>query len=390
MIYHMKFRAINVRNGVFDDLPMRTISAECVAGMRIDFDSSGQLESRSLQANGLPNGQGTSIDTTITTLTAGLIADIGQHWILNYTPSWVSYSATSMRNSFNQSFLIIGATTADDWSLQFSEGFQSANNVIVETAQQTKQHSWATSFSAVRKLGTHSTYEGSVNLDERYAENSPNYRTWSTQQWLKSQVSPKVHAGLGLILGYVDFTKPSNSNSRSEQYLGEIGWKPTDKLDLSIQGGTESRHSQTAGTATLHNPTLQASLQYNPFDHTRVSFTAFRKTSNSYFTNELTKNNGWSAGLNQRLLEKLTLSLNYTHQTSDYIAFGAAPTLGSNAGRSDDLSSFNSSLSVQLFKHWTLAAIYQKSKNMADKTGVTIANYSFSTTQYGLELNARF
>ncbi len=335
-----------------------------------------ELQVRYLQANGLPQGPGTTIDTNITTVTAGLTAELGEHWILNFAPTWVNYSDIRMRDSVNQSFKLKGATAIDDWTLQFSESLQTSIDVLAETAEQTKQRSWATVISGVRKLGNRSSYEGTASLKERYTDKFPDTKTWSTQQWLKTQLSPKVNAGLGLDLGYVDIVK--QADMKYEQYLAQLNWKATDKLNVSIQGGLENRHSQAANTKTLHNPTLQASLGYKPLEHTRITITHSRSVSNSYFTDELVKNQEWSLALNQRLLGKLILDLNYSSQKNDYLTFGGI------TGRTANLNSFNSTLSVQVFKYWTVSAIYQSSKNTSPPL-LGQQDFRYSTTQYGLE-----
>ena len=344
-----------------------------------------------MKSSGLPSGQGINIDTNIFTFGAGLTVEAGQHWILNYSPTWVNYSAASMHDSVNHDLKLVGATTVDAWSLQFTESYQSSTDILAETAEQTKQHTWSTLVSASRRIGLRSSYEGSASLNERYAEKAPDALTWSTQHWLRTQVSPKVNAGLGLDLSLVDFTNSKRANMKSVQYLGQLNWKPTNKLDFAAQGGLESRRSEAAGTGTMNSPTLRISLGYQPLDHTRLTLAHFRSVSNSYFDDTVTKNKGWSVSLNQRLLEKLHLDLSYSQQTSDYTVFGGSTTPASSVfGRSDDLSSFNSTLSVQVFQHWTLGAIYQRSKNASEQASLALARFSFNTTQYGLELSGRF
>jgi hypothetical protein len=49
------------------------------------------------------------------------------------------------------------------------------------------------------------------------------------------------------------------------------------------------------------------------------------------------------------------------------------------------VKSFNATLSIVVFQKWTVAAIYQNSKNDSSQTG-----YNFSTNQYGLQLSGRF
>ena len=383
-----------IRATAVTDSPLAPNYNEAVSGNPItigQFRIHPSLFTSYMQANGLPSGQGVNIDTTIFTFSPSLTADVGEHWILNYSPSWVNYSAAKMQDSVNQNFQLIGATAADAWMLHFSEGFQSSLAVLAETAQQTKQHTWDTTVSGTRNIGTHSSYDGSVSLNERYADVAPDARTWSTQHWLRSQVSPKVNAGIGVHLSWIDFTSAKRANTDSIQYLGQLNWKPSNKINLSAQGGLEAIRSKGSGTETKHNPTHQVTLGYQPFEHTTLTIVESDTVANSYFDDTLTKNKGWNVSLNQRLLEKLQLTVTYGDQTSDYITFGGNTTPDPSVrGRSDDLTTFNSTLSIQLFQHWTLSAIYSRSKNDSSLATTNGANFNFTTTQYGLQLSAKF
>jgi len=156
------------------DSPLAPDYKQAVSGTPFEFGELRifpSLQARYMHATGLPVGTGASVDSDITTVTPGITAELGQHWILNYSPSWVNYTAKSMSDSVNQSFLLNGATTtASEWSLKLAEGFQSSNDTIAETAQQTKQNTWSTSLSADHKLGQRSSYEGTASMVDHYGK----------------------------------------------------------------------------------------------------------------------------------------------------------------------------------------------------------------------------
>jgi hypothetical protein len=218
---------------------------------------------------------------------------------------------------------------------------------------------------------------------DHYGDGFPETRDWSTQQFVLQKITDKTSAGLGLNFGYTQITKAADMDY--VQYLGRFNWQSTEKIALSAQGGIEDRHSMSASAHDVHNPILQISLGYQPFEHTRFTLTDFNNVSTSFYNNTITKNKGWSLALNQRLLEKLNLDLSYGEQTSDYSSFGGGNAINGQNGRSDDVKSFNATLSIVVFQKWTVAAIYQNSKNDSSQTG-----YNFSTNQYGLQLSGRF
>ena len=376
-----------VQQSTLNDSPLALNYKDAVSGTPIEFGGFRiypSLAVRYMRATGLPVETGVSVDTSITTVTPAITAELGQHWILNYSPSWVTYSNKSMTDSVNQSFQLNGATTTvSGWDLKISEGFQSSNDTIPETAQQTKQNTWTTNLSADHKFGQRSSYEGSASMNDHYGVGFNDTRDWSTRQFLNMKMTEKTSAGLGIALGYTEISHAADMDY--VQYLGQLNWQSTKKIALSAQGGIENRHSMSASAHDVSNPILQVSLGYQPFDHTRITLTDFSNVSSSFYDNTITKNKGWSLALNQRLLEKLNLDLSYSEQTNDYLGFGANSPNNSVNGRSDDVKSFNATLSVVVFKKWSVAAIYQSSKDDSNQIG-----YHSSTTQYGIELRGRF
>lgn len=342
-----------------------------------------QLSLRYIQVDGLPTGLGTTQNTSISTISPGLGLELGSNWVLNYNPSWINYSAKSLSDTTSQAVTIIGAIKLNEWTFRFTENYQSSEDILVETATQTKQHNWVTDLTAYRKVGQRSKYDGTVSLNERYLDgNLSDSKTLSTMHWLRVQITQKVNAGVGVGLTKTDIKR--GDDMHSEEYMASIRWQSTRKIDLSIQGGFETRHFDTAGVGSLNSPTMQITLGYRPFDNTRITAASTRSVSNSFFNNEVTRNSGWSVSLNQRLLEKLNLSMTYNDMSNDYTSFttAALPTT-----RKDNYTSFNTSLGVKVLKYWTLAAIYQSTKN---SSAGAQAGFGFSTDQYGVELTGAF
>jgi hypothetical protein len=173
----------------------------------------------------------------------------------------------------------------------------------------------------------------------------------------------------------------AHPNSRYEKYLGNLKWDPTETVDLSLQAGWQDWHSLATAGLDERNPVLQATLGLQPFPQTRLAFSDSRATANSLTGDSVTDNKGWTASLNQRLLGVLYLDLAYAQMTADYRS-----TTGNALGnRSDDVKSFSTALSVQLFKYWRLAGTYHKSKN--DSSDL---NYRYTSTQYGVEVRGSF
>ena len=332
-----------------------------------------------VHADGLPVLTGTRVTSDIYTFAPGLLADLGEHWTFDYTATVHNYSAKELRDSVDHEVRLVGADKSPDWNFQLTESYSITNSILVETAAQTKQKTWVNALSAEHNFGNLLRYQGTAGMTKTTTEALSDTNDWTTEQWLRAAVSPKVVAGLGFGLGYSDII--ARPNTHYEKYLGEFKWRPTDKVNLLVQGGWEDWHSLSAAVGDQRNPILQATLEWLPFDQTRFSLTDGRHVSNALFGNSAIESNTWGASLNQRLFGVLFLNLTYNHDSSNYRS-GPGSLL---TDRSDDTNTFYSSLSVVLFKHWNLGVTYQTSKNDSNQ-----ALFKYDSKQYGLELRAKF
>jgi hypothetical protein len=120
-----------------------------------------------LLSNGLPVLGGRRITSEVRTVSAGLSADLGQHWSLDYSPSWVSYTANAMADSFNQSASLSGGLSFQDLSIQVSQSYSDSNPTLVETARQTEQKSWSTHLGAAYNYSQKLKFNFSTGMAER-------------------------------------------------------------------------------------------------------------------------------------------------------------------------------------------------------------------------------
>jgi hypothetical protein len=335
---------------------------------------------RHVRAEGLQVAPGLTVDTDIDTVAAGLQADLGSNWTIDYTPTWTNYSTRLYRDTVDHLANLRGALAYENWALFMSETYSVASPILIETAQQTKQRSWATELGATYNFGPALQFRTTADLNEQYADITPDTREWSTTNWLTYRYSPHLDVAAGLGLGYVDIV--ALPDMQYQRYLGRINWRIAEKLVLSSEGGVERRQSRSAAVADMNNPLLQASLTYTPFATTQLVITHARAVANSFFQADLTKSSTWSTSLNQRLLEHLFLSSTYSRQTVDYT------TITGLAGppRGDRVRSFNARLmTAPMLKRWIAAVTYQR---IQDRSNLAIFN--FTSTQYGIELSCRF
>jgi uncharacterized protein (PEP-CTERM system associated) len=95
---------------------------------------------------------------------------------------------------------------------------------------------------------------------------------------------------------------------------------------------------------------------------------------------QVTETTSVTADLNQRLLGRLYLDLQGGYNTVNYVA-----SSGTTTGRTDDYYTFNARLKLQFLKRATATIFYQYSDNSS-----TLAAYTFSSNQTGIELGYQF
>jgi hypothetical protein len=111
-----------------------------------------------------------------------------------------------------------------------------------------------------------------------------------------------------------------------EQLQRRVNWRATDKISFQLHDGVEDRQFLSGGAAHLINPVFGDSVQYQPFEQTKISLTGEWVVAAYYLqNNQVTESTGVSAGLNQRLVKKLSLDLNGGYQLIKYVSSVSTP-----------------------------------------------------------------
>ena len=334
---------------------------------------------RYLYGDGVPASPGRQLTTSIHDFAPEFLFDIGSHWMLDYTPTWRFYSDDAFHDKTDHSVRLTGGTAYENWLLQFSERYAVSSPTLVETAAQTDQRTWATAFNASGRFGSKWRLDTAINYNERYSDVSPDSRDLSGSGWVNYQLSGGVNAALGLTGGTVNMSVgPDMTYVRP---LARLNWQLTNKTSFDLQGGVEKRSFSSSGRSDTNNAILNAALHYAPVETTRITLQADRDVSVSYFASQITKNTRLSAALDQRLLEKFQVRVRVGREKSSYMA----TTATAFAGRDDTHTTFDARLSSKLLLRGTLAFVYRHGKNDS-----SLAGYTFTSDQYGVELGFRF
>lgn len=338
-------------------------------------------------ATNLLRSVGDPQDSIFEEISLNLAFDYTELWTFIYRPSWTYYSNDRFEDSTAHSADFSTNFAVQDWGIGFRQSYRDSNGSLVQTGSQTQQEIWGTTLSASRQINSSWYLDLSANQDLRAANNQdllaarnyPDVKDRSISGWLRHQATSALNSSIGLVWGYADIDP--GLNTKYMQALLRFGFRPTDKLSVSLQGGIDSRQIDAPGFDRQQNPTYNGSIQYQAFDHTTLAFSMARQISASYFSNFNNEMESVTLSLRQRLLEHFNLTVSYGEQSSKFLDF-----FGNFAvARSDEYNSFSINLSTQLMKRISLSAFYRNNENASNVTG-----FGFSSDQTGFQIGYRY
>jgi hypothetical protein len=339
---------------------------------------------RLLYGDGIANADSNHVATAVQEVSPGILLSLGDHWTLDYTPTWRFYSSADFQDTLDHNVRLTGGAAYENWNFGLSQGYSLSSAPLVETGTQTETEDFSTGLNATYRFNSQMWMDLTLNQNivsaQNFSTNAQNfndYKEWSTVDWLNHQFWPGLNGGLGVSLGYVD--GQSTNDMAYERLELRSQWRMTDKFSLHAEGGFEVRQFLQPGGDTIINPIAGAGIQYEPFEQTRISLTADRVVTTSYFEGQATETGNIRGNLNQRLLGFLFLDLGGGFSKVRYVSSSAT------ANRTDDYVTFNARLSTDFLKRGHAAVFYQFADNSSSESRV-----SFSSNQVGLELGFHY
>jgi hypothetical protein len=334
-----------------------------------------------VSVTGLQYTPGSATNTTIQTLSPGILLELGTHWTLDYQASWNVYSSRQFKDTLDHILNLFGSTAYENWSFNFAQGFSRSSQPLIETGRQTQQDQYSTGVVVRDQITRQVMLETIANQSLLYTTDFNDTKEWSLLEWLHFQFSPQLDTALGIGPGYVEVNNGSDMNYY--KLLGQIDWRPGTKLSLHLDGGLDHRRLRTATARYTDNPIANASMAYKIFEQTTLTIGATRTVTPSYFANQFQKSLTWNAGINQRLLGRLNLSLSTGYRKSNYEQ--TDPTTATTSARDDNNHWYDAGLSTAVFQRGSVSIFYRYSKNTSNESV-----YSFSSDQYGAQFLYRY
>jgi hypothetical protein len=330
-----------------------------------------------LYGGGIQSAPGQSHDTIVQTFAPGMLLVLSPRWTLDYTPTFTFYSQDSFQNNVGQAVTLTGGAVYGNWAFGLSQNFSYTSVPQVQTGTQTDQENSMTTLAASTALNSKISIDLGLTQTLNFPDGFQISREWSTLDWLNYEFWPRLTAGVGAGVGYLD----ASEGSVFEQLLARAAWRPTDKISFQGNVGGQFTEFTAGGEDSLVTPTFGASIQYQPFEQTKISLGANRAVVPSYYENQISIVTSVSAGVRQRLLGRFFLDVNAAYNLSDYTAAASGVTADSSA----DYYSVNVQLSTEFLKRGTVAVFYNYSDNVTSQSGL-----AFSSSQIGFNIGFRY
>ena len=334
-----------------------------------------------IQAHGILAAPGVPVNTSIQQISPGILINLGPHWVLDYTLGLVFYSSPLFSSEFNNSISLSGQTVYNAWTFGLLQTVVLTSTPKVVTAEQTDEQIYATTLTGHHENSQHISEDVELNQTiQNVAGGFEDTRTWSTMNWLNYQPQSHFNMGIGPGLGYVHAI--FGPDSVYVQGQARVNWKATSKLSFQLSGGVqETFFLGGQGAGNIFSPVYGGTIQYQPFANTGISLFANRQISPSYFVGQYAENTIFGCSLNQRFLGQFYVNLDGSYNDQKYVA----SQIGVSADRTDHFYSFSARLSHSFLQRGNVAIFYQYN---TDKS--TVADYNYSSNQYGVEVSYSF
>lgn len=328
--------------------------------------------------DGLPNAPGTRFSTKVHEVSAGVFWRIGEHWIVDYSPTWTNYSNDALEDSVDHTLLVNWQTTYENWHFRADHRTRTSNTVLYETAEQTERDSFQTTFSAAVALSSQLGSETRLGHNVRLAEAFADFREYTIGQMFRLQPGERLAFSAGAIYGRTNVSEAPNQEHVTPRI--EVDWLIGDKL--SLRGGVGIEYRSIDDGKETNNPVYDASLNYTPLETTWLTFGYNRSVSPSLFQNAIVRREVFEASLTQRLLGRLFLTVSAGRRNDEY----ETRLPSALDGRRDRHEYYSARLSTVFLERGMLAIFYQP----AGESESNRPNFDYDVRTLGVEFRYNF
>jgi hypothetical protein len=338
-----------------------------------------------MDEHGMLFSPGNNRSSIVQNLAPGLLADWGQNWSANYTPTWIEYSNPVFHNCVDQLADIEGVFNPASFLVQISQTIAVTSDPESETGMQTTERNYNTALTVSKSFTSELAATGSFSQSLSSANVLyPDSRQWSGSGGLRFQWIPQVTFSLNLGAGFFEVVHSTDGYFISPT-LGVAIATWNRKLTLNASAGVKKQtYYQRRAASAVAAPSGHVDATFHPDAATSLELLADTGESFSYLLDDGTRRTDWGASFNQQLLTHLNLAVTAMRAEVEYQNFGYEPgSTSAPVGRSDQINSLTASLGlVNVFKRGSIKAVFEVSR---DNSSIPV--YSYSSREIGIALS---
>lgn len=329
--------------------------------------------------DGLLVRPGVANNTYIDAFSPGMLVNIGQHWSVDYTPTYTQYSNGGYRDTLTHVVSANGSLSIRDYALALTQSYASASTPLIETGRQTDTEKATTNLSVTHPLTQTIMLQGNVQQGFTFVSNSPDFSEWSAQGGLQYQVTQHISIAASIRSGFNAIYK--SPDSAYVQPGAQVQWTASTKVSLSASVGLDDRVVVGRHWRWTETPIYTGNADYNPFTYTHVQGSVRRTIAPSLVGGQSADITAASGTAEQRLLGHFWVNGGVDFQFSKYLTTG----LTRGIRRNDYAWTYRGGIRTTFLQRGMIAVTYQQTDNDS-----SVRLLSQKTRRIGCEVAYRY
>jgi hypothetical protein len=296
---------------------------------------------------------------------------------VGYTPEGVFFADHRDENALNHDARLAARREEELWNLQGELRFQSIEDTDIDVGRRLRQTYYTASAAGEHAL-TGKVTGGAKVLGYRseYATGFSSTDMRGTA-YVDYQIAPKTSVGLAGVVGYLN--ADSGGNQTYQQPLFQLKYRATEKISFTGQAGEEFRQFES-NIPNRSQFVFALNGIYDASDSTALTVSSRRETqSSAQYADENIIQTIYQAGVRQRFLQRLYVSVNGGFVSNDYENNRATATVL----RHDDYSFGRAAVTGDITARGSLELSYEYRNNDS-----SVSNFGF--TENLVSLGASF
>ncbi len=312
-----------------------------------------------------------TVSPRLTAIADNMTGKYGTSLTLDYSPSFLMFSQHDENDTVDHHANLAALWAMSKLTLGLDQRFDQTTSGLIEVGQRLQQRQYSTVLTSRYELGERTSVELNPRLTIGETEGLIGTTEYAADAFLNRLITSKITGSLGASVGYIDVT--DGSSQTYQRALGRFTYALSGKAELDASAGGEWREFHGARSDTL-TPVFGIGGAYRPFEGTTLTLEAHRRDEvSAALTNEDYTATGVTLGIQQRVLDRLHLSLTGSYENRSY----HASETGVASVRRDDIYLVRGAIGMNFGRRWTLDVFYQYTTDRTNDPARRFADNQF-------------